>query len=110
MEKMFRRFLRVKGSRFKGLFVETLGVESRSKVLPVAIGPLEWVTGSPAFGLPPLLAAGDDGSALFPPHYIKVREMKGDVKTGHHLSVKGTVRFPKFFLIFTASFAPCFQF
>ena len=54
MDKMFRRFLRVEGSRSKGLFVETLGVESRSKVLPVAIGPLEWVTGAPpAFGLPP---------------------------------------------------------
>ena len=33
----------------------------------------------------------DDGSALFPPRYIKVRWMTGDVKTGHHLSVKGNI-------------------
>lgn len=75
-KNMFRRFLRVKGDPRCGVISD----------------------GSPTFLGLPLLAAGDDGSALFPPRYITVREMKGDVKTGHHLSVKGT-----------ASFAPCFQ-
>ena len=51
------------------------------------------------------LALGDDGSALFPPRYIKVREMTGDVKTGHHLSVKGTLDFQKVF-DFVATYLP----
>lgn len=52
------------------------------------------------------LASGDDGSALFPPRYIQVREMTGDVKNTRDLSVKGTLDFQRLFDFVANCLAP----